>query len=36
MLPIAVKKYLTDKPFYSVEEYLNAQQTHDETHNVVM
>jgi len=25
MCSITIKKYLTDKPFYSVEEYLNAQ-----------
>jgi hypothetical protein len=31
-----LKKYLTAKPFYSVEEYLNAQQTYDARHNVEM
>jgi len=33
---LQLKKYLTDKPIYSVEEYLNAQQTCDERQNVVM
>jgi hypothetical protein len=30
------QKNLTAKPFYSVNEYLNAQQTYDGRHNVEM
>jgi hypothetical protein len=35
-LLLQLKKYITAKPFYSVEEYLNTQSTYDGRHNVEM
>ena len=31
-----LKKYLINKPFYSLDEYLNSQQTYDERPRVAM